>query len=76
MRVGLLKGPCCLLAHSKVDDEIVDLLNAENDDCVAATHDWASLTAAMLFLPGVVSPWQLPKRSAHSMLRSYESNLD
>ena len=39
--------PCCLLAHNKVDGEIVDILNAVNDDCVAATHDWASLTAAM-----------------------------
>ena len=47
MCAGLLKGPCCLLAHSKVDGEIVDLFNVVNDDCVAATHDWASLTAAM-----------------------------
>ena len=30
-----------------MDGEIVDHLNAVNDDCVAAIHDWASLTAAM-----------------------------
>ena len=43
-----------------MDGEIVDHLNAVNDDCVAAIHDWASLTAAMW---PCATP--LPERAPH-----------
>ena len=49
-----------MLAHSKVDGETLDTFNAVNDDCVAAIHDWASLTAAMW---PCATP--LPERAPH-----------